>query len=347
MGGNNNGSSGNDPRGRVQNEIDYQKQRYEGQRDPATNQMAYNYGRGSELNFGTYNDVMRGLSGIAGGGGGGGGGGFHGISASTIHAPTASYEDPFNSYSGFQDFSKTGGYAAADIANMRARGISPIRAAYSNAEREIGRQRSLQGDYSPNAIAVQARMAREQGQATSDAAQGVESELAQMRNEGQRFGLTGMSGIEGQRLGADVDLAKFNTTNQFAAAQQNAAARQQAAAFNASGRAAASAQSAAQRGAALDDMRLMYGTTPGMANTFGNQLNDAIGQSGNFGLGIIDRQTDAQKLPGAYETWTGRARDIAGAARPIIEKISSKKKSSSGSSGGWSGSGADYGEDVW
>ena len=58
-----------------------------------------------------------------------------------IYTPfLAGYKDPFNSYGGFTEFSQTGGYSPNDIANMRARGISPIRAAYANAERELGRE---------------------------------------------------------------------------------------------------------------------------------------------------------------------------------------------------------------
>src|SRR5437773_5397071 len=67
----------------------------------------------------------------SGGGGGGGGGGFN---------PQAA--------AGFSEFSKTGGFSPEDLANIRARALSPVRAVYSNAQREVNRQRSLQGGYS-------------------------------------------------------------------------------------------------------------------------------------------------------------------------------------------------------
>src|SRR5262245_37586381 len=196
--GPNPGRSGNDPRGRMQNQGQYQQQRYESQQGPMAQAMAYNYGRGTEANYGDYTDIMNQYRNIASGGGGGdgdggGAGGSYGIER---WGPShASYNDPFKSYGGFEEFSQTGGYSPEDIANMRARGVSPIRAAYANAQQNIQRQRSLQGGYSPNAIAAQVKMAREQGQSMADATQNVEAGLAEARNRGRQFGLTGMSGI--------------------------------------------------------------------------------------------------------------------------------------------------------
>jgi hypothetical protein len=313
--------SGGDPRGRVQNQSAHQQERYESQQGPLANEMAMNYGRGAEANYGDYTDIMNQYRSIASGAGGsgdngGGGGGGGGYSAFTVNPGKASYTDPFNSYGGFQEFSQTGGYSPSDIANMRARGISPIRAAYSNAEREVGRQRSLQGGYSPNAIAAQVKMAREQGQSAADATQNVEAGLAEARNRGRQFGLTGMSGIEGQRLGADVDLSKFNVGLDYQGQTYNADAQRQAQAQNigAAERAAnaSSAASAASRGdqlRALSGMTSLYGTTPGMASTFGNQALNAVNAGGNFGLGLLGQDINSQQLPGQYDQTKNRITD--------------------------------------
>lgn len=293
--GPNAGRSGGDPRGRVQNQSQYQQQRYESQQGPMVNQMAYNYGRGSEADYGNYADIMNNYRNIATGAPGTGGGG--GFSASHI-----GYNDPFNSYKGFTEFSNTGGYSPQDIANMRARGVSPIRAAYANAEREIGRQRALQGGYSPNAIASRVKMAREQGQGMADATQNVEAGLAESRNRGRLAGLTGMSDIEKQRLAADLEVGKFNASADMSA--------------GASASAAAS-QNAANRLDALSGMRMLYGTTPGMSETFGNQLLSGVGQGGNFGLGLMGRDIESQQLPGAWDTTMGRIGDVAGMASTV------------------------------
>lgn len=177
------GRSGTDPRGRIQNQGNYQQQRFEGQVDPMMNQFAQNYGRGTEQGFLDYGRTM----------------GQYG-----------NVMDKFGQLGGPQGFgqmAQTGGYSPTDMANMRSRGVSPVRAAYANAEREVQRQRSLQGGYSPNATATLAKMAREQGQAGSDAATNVEAQLAQMKQQGQMQGLQGQLGAAQGQLGAAGGMA--------------------------------------------------------------------------------------------------------------------------------------------
>ena len=314
-------ASGNDPRGRTQDEYTRQQTRYEDQQGPMANAMAYNYGRASEANYGDYTDVMNQYRGIASGGGsasgGGGGGGYGG--GGGFQAAHIGYKDPFNSYAGFQDFSTTGGYSRNDIANMRSRGVSPIRAAYANAEREMSRQRSLQGGYSPNAFANLTKMAREQSQGAADATQAVEAGLAEARNKGRLSGLAGMSDIEKQRLAADLDVSKFNAN-----ADMSAGASQSAAASSNADRAmAADAASMNDRFRALSGMTTMYGATPGMSQLFGNQLLSATGQGATQGAAAQGNLRGSQQLPGAFDQTMGRATgmiDLAGrVANPIME----------------------------
>lgn len=113
------------------------------------------------------------------GGGGGGGGGN----------PEAA--------AGFRNFAQTGGFSPEDLRNIRARALSPVRATYANAEREVNRQRALQGGYSPGFGTLQARMAREQGQGISDAATNAESSIAQMVQQGKLAGLQGLASMGG------------------------------------------------------------------------------------------------------------------------------------------------------
>lgn len=278
--------------------------RYNQQQGPMVSQFAHNYGRGSEANYGDYTDIMNQYRQLAGGGGPGGGGGGGGAS---MQASTIGYNDPFQSYGGFQDFSKSGGYSAEDMANLRARSFSPIRAAYANAERELHRQRSLQGGYAPNAIATLAKMARERGQETSDAATNVEGGIVDSRNRNKLMGLHGMSNVEGQRLQADLDVARFNAQAQMAASASAASAAN-----------AAAGQSSADRFRALSGMTQLYGTTPGMSELFGNQLLQGVGQGGNFGLGMLGAQYQNAQLPGDWENFTQRAGQIGGAIYPWL-----------------------------
>lgn len=293
--GPNAGTSGRDPRGRAQNQSQYQQQRYEQQQGPMVNAFARNYGRGAEMDFQDRGKIMRGFGDIASGRGGG------------VNPQSIGYNDPFKSYGGYEEFSKTGGYSPQDIANMRARGTSPIRAVYANAEREVGRGRSLQGGYSPNAAAAQVKMAREQGQATADATQNVEAGLAEARNRGRLSGLGGMAGIEGQRLGADLDVGMFNANSRMRADESNQN----------------------NRLGAVQGMASLYGTTPGMSNAFGNQLLQGVEQGGQFGLNLMGRDIQGQTLPGAFDQTTGRIREIADiggrAANPIIDAIEQRR----------------------
>lgn len=238
--GPNAGGSGMDSRGRIQNQGQYQQQRYEQQQGPMVEAMARNYGRGTEMGFQDYGNIMGQMGQLAG-------------------------------PQGFGEFARTGGYSPQDIANMRSRGVAPIRAAYENAGREVNRQRSLQGGYAPNAIATQAKMAREQGQSMSDAATNVEATLAEARNRGRQFGLTGQ--------------------NQ-----------------------------------ALQGMGQLYGTTPGMAQMFGNQLLQGVGQGGQFGLGLMSNEIQGQRLPGQYETTMGKIGDIANMAYPWLDYFNQRNQ---------------------
>lgn len=98
---------------------------------------------------------------------------------------------------GYSEFAKTGGFTPTDLGNIRARALSPVRAVYANAQRNVNRQRSLQGGYSPGFGAMQTRMAREQGQETADAATNAEAGISEMVQKGRLAGLAGLEGSGG------------------------------------------------------------------------------------------------------------------------------------------------------
>lgn len=126
--------------------------------------------------------------------GSGGGGGGSSSSSWDSGAPI--------SFAGFQDFSKTGGFSPGDLSNIRARAVSPVRAAYAQAQQGVNRQSALQGGYSPGKGVLQARMAREQGSAASDAATNAEASIAEMVQQGKLSGLQGMAGTEARTSGS-------------------------------------------------------------------------------------------------------------------------------------------------
>lgn len=126
----------------------------------------------------------------AGGGDGGGSSSYSGGSHSESRGGTVIDPEVRNlAFGGASDFLKDGGLSQEDLASMRSRALSPVRAAYSDATREINRTSALQGGYSPNRTAALSRMARERGQGVADAATNAEAGIVGMRQQGRMAGL--------------------------------------------------------------------------------------------------------------------------------------------------------------
>jgi len=195
---------------------------------------------------------------------------FKGSLDPTASRPTqvqGAYDTLDTAKGGYQNFMNTGGFSDQDIQNLRARGMAPITAAYGNTMRELDRARSLGGGgaNAPNYIAAVSRAQRTLPQQLSDAEQGVNANLASMVQQGKEFGTTGMA-----QVGAE--------TGQLAAGE-------------------AQRQDAAKRAveqetlASIGGKGSLYGTTPGQASTFGNQVLNAYGMSSG-----MEGQRNAQGL---------------------------------------------------
>ena len=123
----------------------------------------------------------------------------------------------------FQNFADTGGFSPLDKSQIRSRAVSPLRAIYSNANREVDRSRALQGGYSPGYGVLKARMAREQGSAMSDASQNTEGMIAQMVNQGKQFGSEGLLSAYGTTPG----LSNMTSRNALESTSQRLQGEQQ------------------------------------------------------------------------------------------------------------------------
>jgi hypothetical protein len=82
-------------------------------------------------------------------------------------------------YQNTANLAQTGGYSDADQAAIRERGISPIRSIYASAQQNVDRNKALQGGYSPNYGAVQAKMSRDMSTQIGDQTTKVNADLAQ------------------------------------------------------------------------------------------------------------------------------------------------------------------------
>lgn len=101
----------------------------------------------------------------------------------------------------YGDFAKTGGFSPDDLANIRARSVSPTRGIYSQMQQGLQRQRSLQGGYSPGFATASSRLAREGSQQISDINRATEADIAQMVQRGKLAGIQGGSSLYGTAPG--------------------------------------------------------------------------------------------------------------------------------------------------
>lgn len=202
-------------------------------------------------------------------------------SAQTANYQPATYQqsgDRTASIKNAAELARTGGYSEQGIADLRARGISPIRSIYSSANRDVDRQRGLQGGYSPNHGALKAKMAREMSEQIAGQISNVNAGIAQ--------------NVASNRISASPTYASaaasendavnaFNMQNAQAVNQMNqfnAGAGNQVGLFNAGASNDANRFNAgvgtnrdAQMLQALGGMNSLYGTTPALSQLFGQQ----------------------------------------------------------------------------
>ena len=222
---------------------------------------------------------------------------------------------------GYRDFASTGGYSPTDIQELRARGVSPIRSAYSNTMMEMDRARALGGaGGAPNYIAAMSKAQREMPGQMADAMTGVNAELANSIRQGKMFGLQGITGT-GATMGG-LSSQEAGRMLQASMANQNADLQAQQLSEQ-------SLQNLRQNQlASLSGQSNLYGTTPGMSSMFGNQALQAYGQRGNleqmrnnYGLGLLGVQNQAYGNQTPQEPWWKQVLGAAGSVVPYLGPI--------------------------
>lgn len=215
---------------------------------------------------------------------------------------------------GYREFAQTGGYSPTDIQELRARGVAPIRSAYGNTMMELNRARALGGSGgAPNYIAAASKAQREMPGQMADALTGVNAQLAQDIRQGRLAGLSGLAGV-GSTMGG-LSSQEAGRMLQAAMANQNADLQAQQ----------LSEQSLqALRNTQLDALRgqtSLYGTTPGLASTFGNQALQAYQNRINLeqlrnqtGLDLLGKQISAYGGQSEQQPWWKQALGLAGSA---------------------------------
>lgn len=228
------------------------------------------------------------------------------VQAQQIAPTTSPYTqspDVTTSLSGLSNLVTTGGYSDANIADIRARDISPIRSIYSNAQQNVERQKALSGGYSPNYDAVQAQSARDEANqiattttaANAGIAQNVAAnELAAAPAYASASATANAAKTQADQNNASIvnqinqanatntqQAGEFNTGANINVNQQNAANTLQANEFNTNAALQSKLQGNQQTLGAIQGMSSLYGTTPALTNTFGNQVMQANQQNQN------------------------------------------------------------------
>ena len=197
--------------------------------------------------------------------------------------------------SGYQGFADNGGFNDDAIRDMRARGISPIRSVYANAVNEMARQKNLSGGYAPNMPAAMERMRGSTSQQIADQVQNVNASLAEMQQKGRLQGLEGLGGLSTQDM---------NFAQQAALANQSAGLR-----TNELNRTTTDPM----RLNAIQGQASLFGTTPGMANMFGNQVLDStrnamqnVDQDTGIQQNAFNNQMGVAATPSNFQVGAGR-----------------------------------------
>jgi hypothetical protein len=176
------------------------------------------------------------------------------------YKPTADYS---NAVANLKGLSENGGYSESDQNSIRERGISPIRSIYASAQRNVDRNKALQGGYSPNYGAVTAKMARELSDTIGNQVTNVNAGLAQNIAQNRLQVAPQLTQTTGAESALRNQFGMQNTQAQNEAAQFNMTMPLQYANYN---------LNASNQGLeALRGMTSLYGTTPAMTRLFGDQ----------------------------------------------------------------------------
>jgi len=193
-------------------------------------------------------------------------------------APQFAEYQPGSNYDEIRNIAETGGLSEGEKGDLRARAVSPIKSIYDSANKNLLRQKSLSGGYSPNLAAGQSKMARESAGIIGDKATAANAAIAEMVQRGKISGATTLSGLQ---AGDNTRLQGVNNLNANIANQANqfnTGHEMDVAGFNEN----VDNNDFSQILETIKGQQSAYGTTPGIASTFGNQVLGAANQVGNF-----------------------------------------------------------------
>lgn len=222
-----------------------------------------------------------------------------------------------NAFGMMRGLSETGGYSDFDKQELRARGTSPLRSMYGQAQNEMGRSRSLQGGYSPSYNAASSKNTRDMADSIAGQISNVNAGIAQ-NVAANKLSVTPQYGQMAQTEQGEIDsINKFNSSNALAAAGLNrnttqGALQGMAGMYNDNNALKMGALGGMNSGVqnnsnqtleAINGMRALYSATPGNAALYGQQA------ATNKGLELQDKQINnsaSSQLIQAYNPYKNR-----------------------------------------
>jgi len=260
---------------------------------PVSQGMTNNYTNAVQRNTQDYGNIMGAYENFRNNLGGPTKFNFQNVTASRPQELGESYGILREALPTYREFAQTGGYSPTDIQELRARGTSPIRAAYANTQAHLDRANALAGGGgAANYIAASSRAQRDLPGQMADAMTGVNAQLAEDIRSGRLAGAAGIRGV-----GGDIG----GLASQEAGRQLQASLANQDADLRAQQLSEQSLQNLRQSQlASMGGQASLYGTTPGMSSMFGNQMlqgyglrNDMQNARNNYGLGLLNTQLSA------------------------------------------------------
>lgn len=224
--------------------------------------------------------------------------------------------------SGYQNFANTGGYSDQDVAAMRARGESQVRSVYDSAQNNIDRAKLLGGGGGlPNYAAATAKLTRDQSQSVNDADTNLEASLADQIRQGKLAGLSGLGSLGSSQESLQAQIDQMNSSNKLSGLAGILNGNQQGL-------------------SALSGMNSAYGTTPGAANMYGNQLANSNNQMAqleqlrqSLSQLFTNSRTSASQIPSGFQQVLGNLGSVLGLGSAIVSPFLGAPSSGTGISG--------------
>lgn len=181
--------------------------------------------------------------------------------------------------SGLNDYANSGGYSSQDISDIRERGLSPLRAVYSNAQNDLRRRNVLSGGSASNYGAVTAKMARELGYQLSDQSTKINADIADMLAKNKLSALNSLAPITERENTLKTQIDRENAANEREYEARNNDLIQRVNEFNRQGE----LDVVNSQLKALSGKTQLYGTSPALANSFANQVlqNQQLNKTAN------------------------------------------------------------------